>query len=228
MIPEDDIPVTEQTYQRIRTGILDGTYPPGVRLTSVRLADDLGVSRTPVRAALTRLKSDGLVESSDNKAAWVPALTVDAVEEAYEIAGSLEPLLVRKLAQRIDPADLQALEAAVTEMERSAGPADRERWVDADERFHHLVREAAGRQLVASMLARVDTVIDRVRFLSLNLRPEGAKVSAAEHRAVVDALRVGDPQLAQQRHEAHLARVREENIEFLKQTFVFGALPTHR
>lgn len=223
----DSSPVAEQCYHRLRDGILQGRYTPGERLTSVRLANDLGVSRTPVRAALQRLKADGLIDSDDNRAAWVRPLTVDAVEQGYEIAQALEGLLVKKLATQITEEQLEALDRAIAQMERAAHDADQQAWVDGDETFHHLLRTQAGNPLLNSMLERVETVINRVRFLSLNIRPEGAAVSAEEHRRVHRALGAGDGDAARAAHEEHLDRVRAENVAFLKASFgALQSLPT--
>jgi len=219
--------ITEQTYLSLREAILTGDYSPGERLTSVRLAEDLGVSRTPVRAALARLKADGIVDTSDGRAAWVRPLTVSAVEHAYEIVEALEGVLVRRLAETADESQIGALAAAIETMEQAARINDKQLWVAGDEQFHELLREFAGNPLLDSMLERVSTVIDRVRFLSLNLHPEGALISAQEHRVVFEALRVGDASLARRLHEAHLTRVCEEIGGFLRESFpAFGALPT--
>lgn len=211
--------VAEQTYATLREAVLRGRYQPGERLTSVRLADELGVSRTPIRAALARLRTEGLVEYTDGQAAWIPPLTVSAVEEAYEIAEALESMLMARLAGLADTETVAELEAVVAEMNAAATRGDHVSWADADERFHTRVHAAAGRELAASMLDRVGTVIDRVRFLSLTLHPEGARLSTDEHRDVLEAIAGGDAELARVRHAAHLRRVREENVSFLRHTF---------
>lgn len=217
--------VTEQTYQTLRTAILQGRYAPGERLTSVRLANELNVSRTPIRAALARLKSEGLVDTSDGHAAWIPPLTVEVVEEAYEIAEALESMLVARAAAVTSEQGVEQLRASVAAMERAAEKGDQAAWADADEQFHHLIQVWAGRALAASMLERVGTVIDRIRFLSLNLHPEGASLSAREHRSVLEAIESGDAETARDRHAAHLRRVREENVTFLRQSFPLGTPP---
>lgn len=227
MPQSDSSPIAEQCYARLRDAILQGAYGPGERLTSVRLANDLGVSRTPIRAALQRLKADGLIDSDDNRAAWVRPLTVDEVEQAYEIAGALEGMLVKRLAAHLTDADLHALDEAITRMEAAADSGDQHAWVEGDETFHHLLSAQAGNPLLNSMLQRVETVINRVRYLSLNIRPEGAALSAQEHRRVYEALADRDGKRARSAHENHLDRVRAENVAFLKASFgSFPPLPT--
>lgn len=223
---DSDTPIAERTYRELREAVLRGRYLPGERLTSVRLAEDFGVSRTPVRAALMRLKADGLVDFTDGRAAWIPPLTVEAVEEAYEIYGALEAILVTKLARAATKEQLRDLRATVVTMERAAKTGDKQRWAEGDQQFHDLLHDYVGSDLVKSMLARVSTVVDRVRFLSLNLHPESASTSAKEHRAVFNAIREHDGDRAKQLHEAHFSRVREQNVEFLRESFTaFGSLP---
>ncbi|WP_197522709.1 GntR family transcriptional regulator [Occultella aeris] len=227
--PREAASVADQTYGALREAILRGRYAQGERLTSVRLAEELGVSRTPIRAALARLKSEGLVEFTDGRAAWIPPLTVEAVEEAYEISEALEPLLVARVATTATDEQIEEIADAVSHMEDAARAADQYAWAEADERFHTLVHTYAGRETTAEMLGRVGTVIDRIRFLSLNLHPEGAALSAQEHRGVVDALAARDAEQARTRHAAHLRRVGEQNVTFLRQSFpLFGSPPmTH-
>jgi GntR family transcriptional regulator, rspAB operon transcriptional repressor len=216
--------VASKAYEQLRDAILRGHYPPGERLTTVRLAEDLGVSRTPVRAALARLKDDGLVDSPDNRAAWVRPLTIDQVEEAYEIATALEGVLVRRVATKATDDDLARLDEAVAMME--AHVDDRTLWAEGDERFHTLLRQIGDYSTLTFMLDRVDLVIGRVRFLALAIHPESAEVSAREHRAVFEQLAARDGDAARALHERHLARVSAEISHFLRESFApIGAVP---
>jgi GntR family transcriptional regulator, rspAB operon transcriptional repressor len=212
--------VASKAYEQLRDAILQGHYSPGERLTTVRLAEDLGVSRTPVRAALARLKDDGLVDSPDNRAAWVRPLTIDQVEEAYEIATALEGILVRRVATRATEEHLAELDEAVRAMEREAESGDRMGWAEGDERFHTLLRQIGDYSTLTFMLDRVDLVIGRVRFLALAIHPESARISAREHREVLDQLAAHDGDAARALHEKHLARVSSEISRFLRESFV--------
>lgn len=217
--------VAEFVYKTLRDAVQSGKYSPGERLTSVRIADELGVSRTPVRAALAQLKAEGLVDAASGRAAQIPTLTVQAVEEAYEITAALESMLLERVARTATTDQLAELDAAVSAMEEAAETGDQGEWASADEKFHGKVRDLAGRDLAVSMLQRVDAVINRVRFLTLNLNPQAPKVSAREHRQVVDAMVARDPEAAQRLHEQHLRRVRTETVHFLTQSFPLGASP---
>lgn len=211
-------PLAERTYQMLRTAILKGEFAAGERLAGDALASRLGVSRTPVRHALTRLQAEGLVETADGRSAWVRPLTASDVEQAYDIAEGLEGVLVARLAARATEEQLSAISEAVARMEQTVG-GDRHAWVQADSDFHARLAEFGDNPLMASMLARVDTVIHRIRFLSLALHPNGAGESAHDHRAVTDALEERDGVRARELHQQHWSRVRETNVALLRETF---------
>lgn len=209
----------ERVYRELRREILEGNVAPGERLTTLAVAERLGVSRTPVRAALLRLEADGLVESDGGRSARVRGLSVDEVEHAYDVAMGLEGMLVYRLAQEASDEQRQQLLETVDAMEAAAKSGDRSAWVEADERFHTLLPEFGGNQLLAGMMHRVETIIGRLRFLSLHVNPQGAEDSAHDHHAVVDAIRRGDAEGARRRHHEHWERVRSANISFLREGF---------
>ncbi len=223
--PEDGahLAAPERVYRALRKAILEGEVGPGERIASLVIAEQLGVSRTPVRAALVRLELEGLVNREGGQAARVRALTVDEIEEAYDVAMGIEGTLVYRLAESATDEQLAELAAAVGRMESGAESGDKVAWVDADERFHELLVELSDNSLAWVMMDRVETVIGRVRFLALHANPHGAEESARDHRAVVEAAQRRDPEEARHIHQVHWERVRSANIRFLRETFSSGA-----
>lgn len=213
------VPAPERVYRELRRAILEGDVGPGDRLTTLAIAERLGVSRTPVRSALVRLETEGLVESAGGQSARVRALTTDEVEHAYDVAMGLEGMLVFRLAEAAVQEQVDALSAAVDGMERAAAEGDKAAWVAADTRFHALLVEFGRNALVDVMMDRVETVIGRLRFLSLHVNPRGAVDSAADHRAVVEAVRAHQTEQARNVHHRHWERVRAANVEFLRTSF---------
>lgn len=209
----------ERVYQELRRAILEGAVGPGETLTTQGIAEQFGVSRTPVRAALVRLEADGLVESEGGRSARVRALTVDEVEQAYDVAMGLEGVAVFRLAQSRDSSGKGALQEAVERMADAAERGDREAWVAADERFHELLAAHSGNPMLRQMMLRVETIVGRLRFLSLAVNPDGAADSAHDHAAVVEAIGNGDAEAARARHHEHFDRVRDANVAFLRQGF---------
>ncbi|TDE15878.1 GntR family transcriptional regulator [Jiangella asiatica] len=213
------VPAPERVYRELRRAILEGAIAPGERLTTMSLAERLGVSRTPIRAALVRLQADGLVDSEGGRSARVRPLTVDEVEQAYDVAMGLEGVAVYRLAQHADDTQKDDLLRVVSRMETAAERGDRGAWVEADEQFHQLLAELTGNPLLRQVMERVETIIGRLRFMSLHIYPQGAATSAHEHRAVVDAIRDGEPERARQQHHDHWERVRQANVGFLREGF---------
>lgn len=208
--------VSEGAYQSLRRLILRGEFAPGEHLRGARLSEMLGVSRTPVRTALVRLEAEGLVEAGTGQGARVRQITASEVEQASDVGGGLESVLVYRLAESATPDQLRDLSAAIVEMEQAAESADRDRWVEADERFHALLTTYGGNPLLAQMLERVETIIGQLRYFVLHTDPEGMKMSAYEHRVVFDAIAARDGERARQLHQAHWARRREVNARFLR------------
>ncbi|MGA2519593.1 MAG: GntR family transcriptional regulator, partial [Acidimicrobiales bacterium] len=99
-------------YQQIRQGIVEGVYRPGERIVETRLADDLQLSRTPIREAIRMLQSEGLVHSLPNRGATVRALTAEDIGDLYEVRGRLEALAGELAASRATTEQIERLGAA--------------------------------------------------------------------------------------------------------------------
>lgn len=223
----ENVSALERTYVSLRRLILQGEFGPGERLTGARLCKLMGVSRTPVRAALVRLEAEGLVESTGGQSARVRALTTSEVEHGYDVAAGLEGMLVYRLAAEGTEEQFREISDAVAEMERAEASGDKRAWVAGDMRFHLLLAEYGNNPLLSLMMKRVNTIIGRLRFLTLHVIPQGAQMSAHEHRAVSDAMFGRDGERARQVHQAHWERVREASTSFLREEFSgsFGYLP---
>lgn len=164
-------------YERIRRAIIEGEHPPGSRLVEQRLAEDLGVSRTPVREALRRLDAEGLVVVEPNRGAQVPERSAAEVADLYDARSRLEAYAAELAAARRDDRDLAALDAALAAFDaavtsvrgRRATLAQARRLDAANAAFHgalvvagrharlrHLVGRAVDVPLVFQALRRFD------------------------------------------------------------------------
>ena len=215
----ESLSALERTYARLRQLILQGEFGPGERLTGARLSELLGVSRTPVRGALVRLEAEGLVESTAGHSARVRGMNTSEVGHAYDVAAGLEGMLAYRLAAEGTQEQFEEISDAVVQMEQAATSGNNHAWVAGDMRFHRLLAEYGNNPLLSLMLERVDTIIGRLRFLSLHVIPQGAQMSAHEHRAVTDAMFGRDGERARHVHQVHWERVREANTHFLRQGF---------
>ncbi|MEP7283453.1 MAG: GntR family transcriptional regulator [Rubrivivax sp.] len=202
--------MVDAAYEQIRRRILDNTWPPGHRALEQEVALALGMSRTPVREAMVRLRNDGLVELIPRHGMRVLPVSSTDMREIYEILTALEGMALEILARRKpSEAELKPLVESTRAMDKALKTDDLDAWAAADERFHGALIELAGnRQLQATVLNYWDRA-HRARMFTLKLRPKPVN-STKEHMQLVERLRAGDVAGAAQVNRSHRERASRE------------------
>jgi len=197
-------------YEAIRRRILDNVYPPGHQALEGDLADELGISRTPVREALIRLANEGLVEVVPRHGMRVLPVSPADMREIYVVLTALESAAAELLAKR-RPADaeLKPLVDATRDMARALKADDLDAWAAADERFHQGLVELAGNRSLQDAVSRLGDRVHRARMFTLRLRPKPVN-STREHMAMLDRIRSGDAAGAVDVNRAHRERATRE------------------
>jgi DNA-binding GntR family transcriptional regulator len=203
------VPMSQRTSEGVarilRTEIFSGQLKPGESLPERLIAEQLGVSRTPVREALFTLQSEGLVELTPNRGASVRTVTAHDIVQIYSLRGVLESYAAREAATTRTRQDLDALEDAHAKLERitaSGGTAPEQAL--ADLAFHTLISEATGSRLLHTIMGQV--LAFTVSYRSNYSYPAARTAAAiAEHRAILDALRDGDADGAERLMREHVA-----------------------
>jgi DNA-binding GntR family transcriptional regulator len=208
--------LVDAAYQQIRQRILDNVWPPGHRALEQEVALALGMSRTPVREALMRLRNEGLVEVIPRHGMRVLPVSPTDMREIYQILTALECMAAELLARRKpSDAELKPLVDANKAMDKALKADDLDAWAAADERFHtHFIELAGNRQLQATVLNYWDRA-HRARMFTLRLRPKPVN-STREHLQMVERLRAGDAEGAARVTRAHRARATAELIEIFE------------
>ena len=206
----NDVPrsLVEFAYRDVKHRILTNEYPPAFQATETELAVRLGMSRTPVREALLRLQSDGLVELTPRHGIRVLPIYPDDLREIYELLVCLESMAAELLANRGLPADapeFQEMEAANADLHEALERDDLETYAAMDDRFHRLLVGHCGNQRLVRVVASVTEQQHRARMLTLRLRPR-PNHSFGEHGGILDAIRRGDARVAHEMHRAHRLR----------------------
>ena len=205
-------PVTsaERALATLRDAIMGGDLAPGARLGEVELADRLGVSRTPVREALSRLAAEGLVEIAPNRGARVVTWTVAELEGVFDLRSVLEPQLTAHAVPNATPADADELDDLARRMHEVGTPGpgqDLDALVPLNRAFHdRLVALAAHPTLATALAAAIHPPIVRRNFLTYD--EESLRRSLAHHSEIVAALRAGDPEWARAVMTSHIANAR--------------------
>jgi DNA-binding GntR family transcriptional regulator len=207
---------TGSAYQDIKAMIIEGTLVPGEMILEQELAERLEMSRTPVREALIRLEQEGLLEIKPRRGARVLPVSVDDMREIYQLLTVLEATAAKAAATRgVSPSELAALEQAVTDMDASLAIDDLNAWAEADARFHARLVDASGNHRLIVFVATMVEQSQRVRRLTLHLRPRPTG-SNEDHRAVVEAIRARDPVTAERIHHRHREQSGEMLVELLE------------
>jgi DNA-binding GntR family transcriptional regulator len=187
----DNSTLWERVYRTLRAEILANALAPGTELQEVGLAERLGVSRGPIREALGRLASEGLVTIQARRGAFVTGLSKQAFLEAYQVREALEGLAVRLATPRLTPKDLRTMERLIADMDRAAARNDVTRFFEKNAEFHRLFVELSENHRLQEMHRHLISDMGRYTRLSLALRGNMAR-SVEEHRRILEAARAGD------------------------------------
>lgn len=207
---------TDDAYTQLKIEIRSNRIPPGYLAPEPEIALRLGMSRTPVREALIRLETEGLVELIPRRGARVLPISATDMTEIYELLTALEPVAAASLAARKpDDAELRPLAEATFDMEDALKREHLEDWAEADDRFHRTLLQLHGNQRLSDFVGTLYDQAHRARIVTLRLR-EWPTQSTAEHRAILEHLRDGDADATFDAFRAHRLRAAEELLSILE------------
>jgi DNA-binding GntR family transcriptional regulator len=205
---KDDAPsrglLKERAYAEIKRLILDGDIAPGTFLAERQLAVRLGMSKTPVRSALEKLESEGFVSISPQQGAIVRDLSIHEIADQYEIRSAIESFVVRAIAGRLSPVQIQAVRANLEEYRSNLVIGDVERAVALDDEFHGFFCDFLGNQEVLRVMGQLREKVHRVITRVFRMNPARMACSCEEHEGIAEAIFKGDSELASKRVEQHL------------------------
>ncbi|WP_458861857.1 GntR family transcriptional regulator [Acidaminobacterium chupaoyuni] len=207
-------PLRKHVYKEIEKAILDGVFAPGDALTEVKLSNELGVSRTPVREALMQLELEGLVKTVPNKGAVVVGVTSKDIDDIYNIRMRIEGLATRGAAENIDEDELEMLKQVVELQEFFVTKEDFLQVWQLDNRFHELIYDSCGSRPLKQILSLFHNYIQKAREYSV--KSGRAAASTAEHRAILDAITAHDLDTAEAAMVLHVRNARDAFFEYME------------
>jgi len=200
-------PLREVISETLREAIVSGTLKPGERLMEIQLAEELGVSRTPVREAIRKLELEGFVVMIPRRGTYVADLSIKDVNEVFEIRTALDILAAGLAVERITEEELEQLERVLVEIGEYIEQNDIEKIVAADSRYHDILYRASRNDRLVGIINNLREQFTRFRSISMAY-PGRIKNTVEEHRQLVEAIAQRDIALAQR-----LAREHMENAE---------------
>ncbi|MPZ88284.1 MAG: FCD domain-containing protein [Nitriliruptorales bacterium] len=200
--------LVDAAREEIRAAILSGRLQPGTPLSVPALAGQLGISRTPVRDALMRLLSEGLVQEVRRKGIVVAAFDRRELYELNDVRAALEPLAARHAATMLDEQSLAQLHELLEAHGRAATSDDLERYIDADLSFHGFIGQVSGNRRLAQLLGLLQTQT-RLAMRAAASVSGRMPIAHQEHVAIFTALAKGDADAAATAMHDHIINARD-------------------
>lgn len=200
--------LTDQVYDILKEAILSLSLEPGERLIESKLAKELGISTTPIRGALARLKHDKLVEIVPFKGAHVSKIDNRDIEEIFEIRILLETAMIRDYACNLRSKDIKEGEALLEAMKQAYQSGDIQSYLKPSRDFHYLFIKRCGNQRMIDILHAFEGNLERVRITSIRDLTNVPQL-IKDYENILDSLRTGDSDKTAKALIIHLERTRD-------------------
>lgn len=208
LISNNDLGRAGAVYREIKRRITESHYKPGEKLSELRIATELGLGRSPIRTAISRLQSEGWIEVSPQSGTFIRGLSSDEIREILETRLVLEPYLAGLAAKRAADTELRRLRKAFSEFGDKVPKERLEEYLELDLQFHVAVYNAAENKLIAGILINL---IDKIRWIRRASIDSPSRIQAAyrEIRAVLKALEARNAKAASAAMHTHIANTLE-------------------
>lgn len=210
-------PLREVVFESLREAIITGLLKPGERLMEVQVAEELGVSRTPVREAIRKLELEGLVVMLPRRGAYVAGISVKDIADVFEVRAALEALAASLAAERITDAELEDLERSLVEITKVSDTQDIGTIVARDTSFHDIIYRASRNGWLIQIISNLQDQIHRFRMTTLS-RPGRTKEAVEEHKKIVEAISDRNSELAGQLAREHIENAESSLLNSLKES----------
>ena len=196
-------PLREVVCESLREAIRNGVLKPGERIMEIQLAEELGVSRTPVREAIRKLELEGYVVMMPRRGTYVANMSIRDINEIFEIRTALESLSNGLAAEHITDEELEHLQRLLVIIGGYIKAGNIEKIVETDIEFHDLMYHAARNQRLVGIISNLRDQLTRFRTLSMSY-PGRLEATLDEHRTIVEAIANGDRKAASKAAEQHM------------------------
>jgi DNA-binding GntR family transcriptional regulator len=208
-------PIRERAYEYLKSAVLSGRFTPGERLTEEHLAREMGISRTPVREALRKLESEGLIKALETRGFVVSRDSREEVEEIFDIRAVLEGFALRVISGRVTEEVLGQLHGCIEKAEEALGRNRIDDVFHWNTRFHDLLHG-----FITDKTRLHDMMVTMRKYVLLYRRdtlqyPDGGRRTVDGHRKIVLALRLRDPDLCERVMREHIQQAKEDAVQSL-------------
>jgi len=208
-------PLREIVYEELKMQILKGQIVPGTRMMEVEMAEEMGVSRTPIREAIRKLEKEGLVTIEPRKGAYASQISTKDMVDILEVRQNMEGLAAYYAALRMNDEQKKRLAEISDAYNKAVIENNTPDMIKFDTAFHHLIVEGSGNKMLVHMIEQLQELVLRFRYLYYDDFRRAEKMPR-EHKMIYDAILNGDTEKARKAADVHIDRlkklVEEESI----------------
>ena len=208
--------LADQAYNLIRKDILTGTLAPKEELREEKLAMELGISRTPLREAIRRLATDGLVVLTTGKPASVSSFTKEDALHQMEVRKLLETYNIEQVARFVTPTFINTLKDNLKLQKRAADKNDFHEFIELDREFHLILANQNPNTKLREMIHTINTGVNRAFLILANTYPISAMEASGEHEDIVNALENKDEIAATKAMLEHMDNIERRFLHYYK------------
>ncbi len=209
---EKPLTLRERIVEFIKDAVVSGRLKPGERVPEQEIAENFGISRTPIREAFRQLESEGFISLIPRKGAVVSPITDKDVREFYAIKSLLEGYAARTACEALTAREIRRLEGLNEAMERCAGKGDVKGFFRLDNAFHDTFLKACGNDKLYALVHSLVQQFERFRVTALSL-PGRMEDSVSQHREIIEAFREADAPLVERLVRANAERGRDVLVD---------------
>lgn len=207
-------PLREAVFEILRNAIIDQTLKPGQHLMEVQLAEQLGVSRTPVRESIRKLENEGFVTMIPRKGAFVTPFSIDDLSEMMEIRSALEALAAKLAAENADENQIEELKECNELFKIAIKENQLDNIIDNDVVFHEALYRASGNTKLTNMVHQLQDQMTRLRIVYVNYVDDKEHL-IKHHERIIDAIENKRPREAAEEALKHITITKDEMRKIL-------------
>lgn len=201
-------PLREIVYEELRELILTGKIKPGTRMMEIELAEDMGVSRTPIREAIRKLEKEGLVTIEPRKGAYASDISLKDIVDILEVRGNLDGLAAAYAAERMTELEKKELCLTMQNFNQAVIDGDMAEMIKNDTKFHHLIVEASRNKHLINMVNQLQELVLRFRYIYYK-DFKRAEEMPVEHNQICEAIISGNVDNARIEAFKHIENLKE-------------------
>ncbi len=210
---KNGVSVREKTYEYLKSAIFSGRFRPGERLAEEHLAEEMNVSRTPVREALHKLEQDGLIEPLESRGFCIPRDDREDIEDLFELRTVLEGYTLKTICERITDDQIALLEGIIDKADAALRRKKNAEVFQWNTQFHDTLHEmVADKRRFHSLIVNMRKYVLRYRKDTL-LSLGAAKRASEGHRRIILALKLRDPDLCERLMRVHIGQSKEDALQ---------------